>query len=78
MLLACELNRKPIHLITYLHLCTDNFDIDLKLYKAIIGAFQYHLRKMAIRMLESRLETLTVNDENEPRNGGPAYSKAKV
>ena len=33
---------------------------------------------MTVRMLESRLETLTVNDENEPQNGGPIYSKSKV
>ena len=32
---------------------------------------------MAIRLLESRFEGLTVTDENEPGNGGPVY-KSKV
>ncbi|MCJ1398325.1 spindle assembly checkpoint kinase [Xylographa trunciseda] len=32
---------------------------------------------MAIRLLESRLESMTVNDENEPVNGGPTYHKSK-
>ncbi|MCJ1307401.1 spindle assembly checkpoint kinase [Agyrium rufum] len=33
---------------------------------------------MAIRMLESRLESLTVNDENEPTPGLSGYQKSKV
>ena len=33
---------------------------------------------MAIRLLESRLEQLSVNDENEPVNGGAVYQKSKV
>ena len=33
---------------------------------------------MAIRALESRLERMSVNDENEPVNGGPSYQKPKV
>lgn len=35
---------------------------------------------MAIRMLESRFDSLTVNDENEAPagNGGPVYNKSKV
>ena len=33
---------------------------------------------MAIRLLESRLECMTVNDENETVNGGPTYHKSKV
>ena len=32
---------------------------------------------MAIRLLESRFESLAVTDENEPVNGGPVY-KSKV
>lgn len=33
---------------------------------------------MAIRTIESRFERMSVNDENEPANGGPIYVKAKV
>lgn len=34
---------------------------------------------MAVRLLESRFETLTVNDENEPpANNGSTYHKSKV
>lgn len=33
---------------------------------------------MAIRALESRLERMSVNDENEPTNGGSIYQKPKV
>ena len=33
---------------------------------------------MAIRMLESGLKNLTVNDENEPPNGGSTHPKSKV
>ena len=33
---------------------------------------------MAIRAIESRLEGLSVNDENEPTNGGTNYPKSKV
>lgn len=33
---------------------------------------------MAIRAIESRLEQLSVNDENEPSNGGILYQKSKV
>ena len=34
---------------------------------------------MAVRLLESRFESLTVNDENEPPvNNGPIYHKSKV
>jgi len=34
---------------------------------------------MAVRLLESRFESLTVNDENEPpANNGPTYHKSKV
>ena len=33
---------------------------------------------MAIRVLESRLEQLSVTDENEPPVGGSAYHKTKV
>ncbi|KAI4145823.1 MAG: hypothetical protein LQ341_002255 [Variospora aurantia] len=32
---------------------------------------------MAIRTIESRFERMSVNDENEPANGGPIYVKAK-
>ncbi len=39
--------------------------------------FQVSAIIMAIRIIESRLESLTVNDENEPSNGGPsAYQKS--
>ena len=33
---------------------------------------------MAIRTIESRLEQLSVNDENEPSNGGNRYQKSQV
>ncbi len=33
---------------------------------------------MAIRALESRLERMSVNDENEPTNCGLIYQKPKV
>lgn len=33
---------------------------------------------MAIRSIESRLESLTVNDENEQLNGANAYKSSKV
>ena len=33
---------------------------------------------MAIRTIESRLERMSVNDENEPANGGNMYPKPKV
>lgn len=33
---------------------------------------------MAIRAIESRLESLSVNDENEPVNGGAIHPKSKV
>ncbi|KAL8927512.1 MAG: hypothetical protein Q9208_002317 [Pyrenodesmia sp. 3 TL-2023] len=32
---------------------------------------------MAIRAIESRFERMSVNDENEPSNGGPVYVKSK-
>ena len=37
-----------------------------------------HIVGMAIRALESRLERMSVNDENEPVNGGSMYLKPKV
>ena len=37
-----------------------------------------HIIGMAIRALESRLERMSVNDENEPMNGGSMYLKPKV
>ena len=33
---------------------------------------------MAIRTIESRFEQLSVNDENEPVNGGGIFHKPKV
>lgn len=33
---------------------------------------------MAIRTIESRLERMSVNDENEPLNGAPIQVKPKV
>ena len=33
---------------------------------------------MAARTLEARFEGMSVNDENEPVNGGVAYQKTKV
>lgn len=33
---------------------------------------------MTIRAIEARLERMSVNDENEPANGGPVYQKPKV
>lgn len=38
----------------------------------------YNSATMAIRALESRLERMSVNDENEPTNGGSMYQKPKV
>lgn len=33
---------------------------------------------MAIRAIESRFERMSVNDENEPVNGGSIFQKSKV
>ena len=33
---------------------------------------------MAIRTIESHFERMSVNDENEPFNKGPVYTKPKV
>ena len=33
---------------------------------------------MAIRTIESRLERMSVNDENEPVHGAPIHVKSKV
>ncbi len=33
---------------------------------------------MAVRAIESRLERMSVNDENEPANGGGVFHKSKV
>ena len=37
-----------------------------------------HTVGMAVKALESRLERMSVNDENEPVNGGSMYLKPKV
>ena len=33
---------------------------------------------MAVRMIESHFERMSVNDENEPTNGGKLYQKSKA